>query len=221
MAILAGATGSKYCAAKAPVDLQRQHRDRGLRHDSSQAGVDVDVDNSAMHVIGGSDHHAQPTFRDSTAAENNVLFQTVDNAADYGDPPVALEMWAGQISLHSDWILHGSEPNGSNRRRCGLAMRYLSADVRAYDGWNANSIWCRGTDAGGHWPTTPAPTANTSPPPTTPRRTPSETHPSAANADRAWPTGQGRLAQATCVSPVVPSASGPAAPVGPSVSLPQ
>ena len=33
--------------------------------------------------------------------------------------PVALEMRAGQVSLHSDWILHGSEPNRSNRRRCG------------------------------------------------------------------------------------------------------
>ena len=74
-----------------------------------------------------------------------------------GDAPVALEMRAGQISLHSDWILHGSEPNRSNRRRCGLAMRYLSADVRAYDGWNTNSTWCRGTDAGGHWANHPRP----------------------------------------------------------------
>ena len=118
---------------------------------------DVDIDNSAMHVIPRSHHHAQLTFRDSTAAENNVLFQTVDNAADYGDAPVALEMRAGQISLHSDWILHGSEPNSSNRRRCGLAMRYLSADVRAYDGWNTNSTWCRGTDPTGHWANHPRP----------------------------------------------------------------
>ncbi len=46
----------------------------------------------------------------------------------------------------------GTEPlarsNRSNRRRCGLAMRYLSADVCAYLGLNANSIWCRGADAG-------------------------------------------------------------------------
>ena len=118
---------------------------------------DVDVANSAMQVIGGSHHHAQLTFRDSTTAENNVLVQTVDNAAGYGDAPVALEMQAGQISLHSDWILHGSEPNRSNRRRCGLAMRYVSADVRAYNGWDANSIWCRGTDAGGHWANHPRP----------------------------------------------------------------
>ena len=55
----------------------------------------------------------------------------------------------------------GTEPlarsNRSNRRRCGLAMRYLSADVCAYLGLNANSIRCRGTDAGGHWANHPRP----------------------------------------------------------------
>ena len=150
---------------------------------------DVDVDNSAMPVIGGSHHHAQLTFRDSTATENNVLYQTVDAAAEFGDAPVALEMRAGQISLHSDWILHGSEPNGSNCRRCGLAMRYLSADVRAYDGWNANSIWCRGTDAGGHWANHPRPDGELiSTPTATP--TPSEMAPSAATASGNARTGE-------------------------------
>ena len=118
---------------------------------------DVDVDNSAMRVIPGSHRHAQLTFHDSTEDENNVLFQTVRDAEDWGRPPVPLEMKAGQISLHSDWILHGSEPNGSDRRRCGLAMRYLSADVRAYDGWNAHSVWCRGIDPRNHWANHPRP----------------------------------------------------------------
>ena len=71
---------------------------------------DTDVDNSAMQVIGGSHHHAQLTFRDSTAAENNVLFQTVDNAADYGESPVALEMRAGQISVHGELIPRKEDP---------------------------------------------------------------------------------------------------------------
>ncbi|MCY3562155.1 MAG: phytanoyl-CoA dioxygenase family protein, partial [bacterium] len=124
---------------------------------------DVDVDNSAMQVIPRSHHHAQLAFRDSTAAENSVLVQTVDDPSNFGDAPVALEMRAGQISLHSDWILHGSEPNRSDRRRCGLAMRYLSADVRAYLDWNTNSIWCRGTDAGGHWANHPRPPGETIP----------------------------------------------------------
>ncbi len=118
---------------------------------------DVDLGNGAMQVIPGSHHNAQVAFRDSTADEQNVLNQTVENPEDYGDPPVALELKAGQISLHSDWVLHGSEPNVSNRRRCGLAMRYLSKDVRAYNGWNDNSIVCRGSEPTGHWANHPRP----------------------------------------------------------------
>ncbi|MEM7276849.1 MAG: hypothetical protein AAF385_01890, partial [Pseudomonadota bacterium] len=70
---------------------------------------------------------------------------------------VALTLKAGQMSLHSDWILHGSDINNSTRRRCGLAMRYLSSDVRAHNGWNSNSIVCRGEDPSGHWANHPRP----------------------------------------------------------------
>ena len=44
-------------------------------------------------------------------------------------------------------------------------MRYLSADVRAYDGWNANSIRCRGTDAAGHSASHPCPDGEVIPTP--------------------------------------------------------
>ena len=118
---------------------------------------DSDLGNGAMQVIPGSHLNAQVAFRDSTADERNVLNQTVENPEDYGDPPVALQLKAGQISLHSDWALHGSDPNESNRRRCGLAMRYLSRDVRAYNGWNENSIVCRGSEPTGHWANHPRP----------------------------------------------------------------
>ncbi|MDE2745711.1 MAG: phytanoyl-CoA dioxygenase family protein [Chloroflexota bacterium] len=118
---------------------------------------DSDLGNGAMQVIPGSHLQAQVEFRDSTEDEHNVLNQTVENPEEHGDPPVALELKAGQISLHSDWVLHGSEPNDSNRRRCGLAMRYLSKDVRAYNGWNENSIICRGEEPTGHWAHHPRP----------------------------------------------------------------
>lgn len=118
---------------------------------------DVDVDNGAMQVIPGSHTNAQVPFATSTAEENNVIDQTVPNPADYGDEPVALELRAGQISLHSDWILHGSEPNESPLRRGGLAIRFLSSDVRAYNGWNENSIVCRGLELTGHWADHPRP----------------------------------------------------------------
>jgi len=41
------------------------------------------------------------------------------------------ELKAGEISIHSDLLLHGSEPNQSKRRRCGLTLRYCLTSVRA------------------------------------------------------------------------------------------
>ena len=118
---------------------------------------DVDAENAPMQVIPSSHKHEQIAFNDSTPEENNVLNQTVPTPEAYGDSPVAFELRAGQISLHSDWILHGSEPNRSDRRRCGLAMRYLSSDVRAFNGWNQHSIVCRGSEPTGHWANHPRP----------------------------------------------------------------
>ena len=120
---------------------------------------DADAANGAMQVIPGSHRHAQVAFQPSAAEENNVLNQTVVNAERYGDPPVTLELQAGQMSLHTDWLLHGSEPNNSSRRRCGLTLRFVSADVRAYKEWNRHgSVICRGSDPSGHWANYPRPT---------------------------------------------------------------
>ncbi len=65
---------------------------------------DVDVGNSAMRVIPGSHHDAQLTFHDSAEEEKKVLFQTVRDAEAWSESPVALEMQAGQISLHGELI---------------------------------------------------------------------------------------------------------------------
>jgi non-heme Fe2+,alpha-ketoglutarate-dependent halogenase len=109
------------------------------------------VDNGAMQVIPGSHKAAQIAFHDSQPDESNVLTQTVRDADQYGDAAVPLVLKAGEMSLHSDWTLHGSDVNQSKKRRCGLAMRFLSSDVQAYNGWNAHSVICRGKDSTGHW----------------------------------------------------------------------
>src|SRR5207253_9237094 len=88
-----------------------------------------------------------------TLSENdasNVLNQTVPDAGRFGDP-VNIELRAGEISLHSDLLLHGSEPNESTRRRCGLTLRFCPADVRAGLGWNAKGVIVSGIDESGHW----------------------------------------------------------------------
>ena len=118
---------------------------------------DTDVENGAMQVIPGSHKNAQVAFEKSSKTENNVLNQTVHHPEKHGNDPVSLTLKAGQMSLHSDWILHGSEPNMSTRRRCGLAMRFLSSDVRAYNDWNQHSIVCRVSEPTGHWANHPRP----------------------------------------------------------------
>ena len=42
-----------------------------------------------------------------------------------------MNLKAGEISLHNDALLHGSEPNISNYRRCGLTMRFSPVNVKA------------------------------------------------------------------------------------------
>jgi ectoine hydroxylase-related dioxygenase (phytanoyl-CoA dioxygenase family) len=111
---------------------------------------DADVENGCMRVIPGSHLRGHIAFRESEAGERNVLTQTIV-AADSLGTPVNVELKAGEFSLHSDLLVHGSLPNRSHRRRCGLTLRYCSPDVHAHWDWNTWSIICRGADPSGHW----------------------------------------------------------------------
>lgn len=117
---------------------------------------DADVENACMRFVPGSHHYGHLTYHLSEETENNVLNQTVDNADQFGDP-VDDVLQAGEISLHSDLLLHGSEANDSDRRRCGLTIRYCAADVRAYMDWNGKGVIVSGSDPSGHWANPPRP----------------------------------------------------------------
>ncbi len=111
---------------------------------------DADQENACMKFIAGSHHVGHLTFRPSNPEEHNLLNQTIDDPEQYG-PVVDDVLKAGQISLHSDLLLHGSDANNSDRRRCGLTLRYAAADVRAELDWNQKGVWVRGQDRTGHW----------------------------------------------------------------------
>jgi non-haem Fe2+, alpha-ketoglutarate-dependent halogenase len=119
---------------------------------------DADRENACMKFIAGSHHVGHLTYRPSTSDDHNVLSQSIDNAEQYGQV-VWDELHAGQVSIHSDLLLHGSEANESNRRRCGLTIRYCSADVRASMRWNEKGVFVKGRDASGHWSNNPRPMA--------------------------------------------------------------
>lgn len=117
----------------------------------------VDRENACMKFVGGSHLKGALTYRQSTAEEDNVLDQTVENAEEYG-PVIYNELRAGQFSIHSDLLLHGSEVNASPRRRCGLTLRYCTPDVRGTLGWNKEGIIVSGRDPENHWGNPPRPT---------------------------------------------------------------
>lgn len=111
---------------------------------------DADEENACMKFMAGSHHHGQTTYRPSSTDDHNVLNQTIDHPEQYGKV-VWNPLQAGCASIHSDLLLHGSEVNRSNRRRCALTLRYCAAEVHAALNWNEKGVHVRGHDPCGHW----------------------------------------------------------------------
>lgn len=117
---------------------------------------DADQENANMRFIPKSHQHGLIDYATSDD-QRDVLNMVIDNAEQYGDAPVDVALKAGQFSMHSDQLLHGSEANESDRRRCGLTIRYAAADVKAWCGWDQKGIVALGQDAAGNWMNAPSP----------------------------------------------------------------
>jgi ectoine hydroxylase-related dioxygenase (phytanoyl-CoA dioxygenase family) len=83
---------------------------------------DSDGDNGAMMIIPGS-HKTGLMEHGKSDREGNTSHFDESTA-------VTLELKAGQISLHHGLVVHGSLPNYSNRRRCGMTLRYSTPAVK-------------------------------------------------------------------------------------------
>lgn len=116
------------------------------------------VENSAMQVIPRTHSIGHVDWKKT--AQDAVLDQEIDIRREW-DRPVSLELKAGEVSLHADMIVHGSEPNRSAHRRAGLTLRFCPPEVRPIDPtWALDSIVCRGQDPAGRWANTPRPCGN-------------------------------------------------------------
>jgi non-heme Fe2+,alpha-ketoglutarate-dependent halogenase len=116
---------------------------------------DADRGNACMRFIPGTHVLGALTYNLKETDDSNVLNQTVPGVEKYGEP-VYVELKAGEASVHSDLLLHGSEANASSRRRCGLTLRYTAGDVRAYMGWEEKGVVVAG-DRPAHWANRPRP----------------------------------------------------------------
>jgi phytanoyl-CoA hydroxylase len=93
---------------------------------------DVDVANGCMQVIPSTqiDH---PDLEKISTGGDDLLGTTVAVTEAQEQQAVAIEMNAGDLSIHDSYILHGSDANTSARRRAGYTMRYANASTTQID----------------------------------------------------------------------------------------
>lgn len=112
---------------------------------------DSSLENGAMRVIPGSHLRDQLAHRDTFAPDNllsrgqEIMVEVDENEA------VALELAAGEMSLHHVRLIHGSDPNPSGLRRIGFAIRYIPTYVRQVAGSHDTATLVRGVDRYGNF----------------------------------------------------------------------
>jgi hypothetical protein len=119
-----------------------------------QAIDDADENNSAMRFIPRTHNQGHLDRLEIDKGERASVLHLETAGADRMGEPISNNLKAGQASLHADMLVHGSRPNLSDRRRCGLTIRYCPPEVGFVDDkWakSVEAIICRGTDTTGNW----------------------------------------------------------------------
>jgi hypothetical protein len=123
---------------------------------------DSTLANGAMRVVPCTHQMDQVPHRDTFAADN-LLSRGQEIMVDVDDrQAVALELKAGEMSLHHVRLIHGSDPNPSDTRRIGFAIRYIPTRVRQVAGSRDWATLVRGEDRFHHFEAEQRPDADMS-----------------------------------------------------------
>jgi non-haem Fe2+, alpha-ketoglutarate-dependent halogenase len=95
---------------------------------------DSDVENGCMRVIPGTHRSLLPHGKAQKAGNMLGMDQEIDTTYIDENKAVDLVLKAGEASLHQGWTVHGSNPNRSSRRRCGMTIRFTRPDVKPVPG---------------------------------------------------------------------------------------
>jgi hypothetical protein len=124
--------------------------------------TDSDAENGAMRVVPRT--HLVDLPHVDTFAKDNMLSRGQEVAVDLGDRAwVELGLEAGEMSLHHVGIVHGSEPNASDRRRVGFAVRYMTPRVKQTISQTDGATLVRGADRYGNFEHEPSPASDMAP----------------------------------------------------------
>lgn len=109
-----------------------------------------------MKFIAGT--HKEQVAHDDTFNQDNLLTRGQEIAVNVDESKAVLaELAPGQASLHHVLLFHGSEPNRSDDRRIGLAIRYIPTHVRQAVGERDSATLVRGIDTFGNFDHEPRP----------------------------------------------------------------
>ena len=120
-------------------------------------------DSGCVRVMPGTHRSAQVSHVES-ANPNNLLTRGQEIAVEVDESQaVSMLLRPGEMSLHHIRTFHNSEPNRSNDRRIGFAIRYIPTRIRqtSFDGDTATLV--RGADRFGHFELEPAPRSDLAP----------------------------------------------------------
>jgi len=118
---------------------------------------DVTVENGAMRMLPGS-HLIDQLPHVDTFADNNLLTRGQEVQIDVDeDKAVDVPLKPGDMSLHHVRIVHGSNPNPTDTRRIGLAIRYVPTYVSQISGARDYATLVRGEDTYHNFQLEPSP----------------------------------------------------------------
>ena len=136
-----------------------------IAHTAWVAIDDSDIENGCMRVLKGS--HAGGILTHGTSdREGNLLSinQSIAETEMDLDSAVDFVLKAGQMSIHHGRLVHSSNPNTSQRRRCGLVIRFVPPSVKQVEENSAGHYWqamlVRGKDPFHHFPQITSPFLN-------------------------------------------------------------
>ena len=117
---------------------------------------DSTVEAGCMRFIPGT-HQQGILEHEDTWVKDNLLVrgQRIEGVDESQAVDVVLS--AGEISIHHEAVIHGSNPNRSSDARIGLSIHYVAPNVKqtAFEG--ASALLVRGQDTHGYWETDPVP----------------------------------------------------------------
>lgn len=114
------------------------------------------VASGCMRFVPGS-HHTILEHAD-TFHEDNLLTRGQEIAVEVDEKDaVDAVLQPGEMSLHHGRLLHASNPNSSDDRRIGLAIRYITPKQKQAVGGGTIATLARGRDTHGNFELAPAP----------------------------------------------------------------